>query len=286
MKALNRAIDRFCYKHPRFGIPNLMRYIVIGTAAVYLLILLDTTGIVYRFLVFDPYSILRGQIWRLVTFIFIPGYTSISQLLWLAISLYFYYFIGNALEYRWGSGKFTVYYFSGVLLSVVCGLLLYLVVGMRLSIGLYYLNLSMFFAFATLYPDAQLMLFFIIPIKAKWLGILDAAYFVYMIIFQMSWPTYLLPIVAIVNYVIFCGGYLIDYISPGRAQTKAKTINYKKAARKARQQMDNQPYTRKCAVCGKTDTEYPEMEFRYCSKCEGYHCFCIDHINNHVHFDK
>ena len=288
MKALNRAIDRFCYKHPRFGIPNLMMYIVIGSAIVFLFSAIDTTGLVIGALQFDAAAIMSGQIWRLVTFIIVPMYTGMSQLLWLAISLYFYYFIGSTLERQWGTGKFTIYYFSGVLLSAIYGLLLWAMIGgdQTVTINMYYVNLSMFFAFATMFPDVQLLLFFFIPIKVKWLGIINAIYFLYQIIFQLHGFYKLLPVIAILNYLIFCGGYLIDYIRPSRARTKAKTINYKRAAKKARQEMDHQPYKHKCAVCGKTDLEYPDMEFRYCSKCGGYHCFCIEHINSHVHFDQ
>jgi len=288
LKALNRAIDRFCYKHPRFGIPNLMMYIVIGSAIVFLFSAIDTTGLVIGALQFDAAAIMSGQIWRLVTFIIVPMYTGMSQLLWLAISLYFYYFIGSTLERQWGTGKFTIYYFSGVLLSAIYGLLLWAMIGgdQTVTINMYYVNLSMFFAFATMFPDVQLLLFFFIPIKVKWLGIINAIYFLYQIIFQLHGFYKLLPVIAILNYLIFCGGYLIDYIRPSRARTKAKTINYKRAAKKARQEMDHQPYKHKCAVCGKTDLEYPDMEFRYCSKCGGYHCFCIEHINSHVHFDQ
>jgi len=289
LKALNRAIDRFCYKHPRFGIPNLMIYIVIGSAIVFLFSAIDTTGLVIGALQFDAAAIMSGQIWRLVTFIIVPMYTGMSQLLWLAISLYFYYFIGSSLERQWGTGKFTIYYFSGVLLSAIYGLLLWAMIGggdQPVTINMYYVNLSMFFAFATMFPNMQLLLFFFIPIKIKWLGIINAIYFLYQIIFKIPGFYKLLPVIAILNYLIFCGGYLIDYIHPSRARTKAKTINYKRAAKKVQQQMDHQPYKHKCAVCGKTDLEYPDMEFRYCSKCEGYHCFCMEHINNHVHFDQ
>ena len=289
MKALNRAIDRFCYKHPRFGIPNLMMYTVIGSAIFFLFSAIDTTGQIIGLIEFNAAAIMSGQIWRLVTFILVPMYTGMSQLLWLAISLYFYYFIGSTLERQWGPGKFTIYYFSGVLLSAIYGLLLWVMLGggnQYVTISMHYVNLSMFFAFATMFPDMQVLLFFFIPIKIKWLGIINAIYFLYQIIFEIPGLYKLLPVIAILNYLIFCGGYLIDYISPGRARTKAKTINYKRAAKKVQQQMDHQPYNHKCAVCGKTDLEYPDMEFRYCSKCEGYHCFCMDHINNHVHFDK
>lgn len=284
MKALINAIDRFCYRHPRFGIPNLMIYIVIGNAIVFLFSMMDTTRSLLSLLSFSPAHILQGQIWRLLTFIFIPGYPNI---IYLVIGLYFYYFIGSTLESHWGSGKFTFYYFSGVLLTVVYGFIVWALTGVsEVSVSAFYINLSLFFAFGTLFPDMRIMLFFIIPIKVKWLALLSAVFFVWGII-TTPFPHNLLPLIAILNYVIFCGGYLADYIRPylgSRGKYRSNTINYKKAAKKVQKEMKNKPYTRKCAVCGKTDTDYPDMEFRYCSKCEGYHCFCMDHINSHVHF--
>lgn len=285
MKSLNRIIDKFCLKHPRFGIPNLMLYIVIGNAIVFLFSIMDTSNTLLSLLSFSTQKILHGEIWRLITFIIIPGYTSMSQILWLFISLYFYYFIGSALESQWGNGKFTIYYFSGVLLSIIYGFAVTLITGNSVSINMSYVNLSLFFAFGTLFGETRVLLFFIIPIKVKWLAILSGVVFIYNIIMS-TFPQNLLPIIAILNYIIFCGGYLIDYIKPylGSRGQRSNTINYKKAAKKVQKEMKDKPYSRKCAVCGITDKEHPEMEFRYCSKCEGYHCFCMDHINNHVHF--
>jgi hypothetical protein len=77
---------------------------------------------------------------------------------------------------------------------------------------------------------------------------------------------------------------LLSYLRPLKVRTSPQTINFKKAAKKARRDLAGMPYRHKCAVCGRTDIEYPDLEFRYCSRCNGYHCFCIDHINNHIHF--
>ncbi|MFR2156031.1 MAG: rhomboid family intramembrane serine protease [Evtepia gabavorous] len=170
MRAMQQWLDRFCYKHPRLSIPGLMRYIVIGNVLVFLLDLFSTGGypIATSLLSFSSDAILQGQIWRIITFVFVPA-TSRNIFLF-AITLYFYYFIGNALEREWGSNKFTIFYFFGILLNILVGFL----VG---TASMYYVNMSMFFAFATLYPNLQFLLFFIIPVKAKWLAWIDAAYF-------------------------------------------------------------------------------------------------------------
>ena len=291
MKFLDRAISRFCYRHPRFGIPNLMLYIIGGNIISYLIYIMDRTGTFLQYLYFSPALIFQGEVWRLISFIFIP---SSSQAIWVIISLYFYYFIGTSLEHQWGPGRFTIYYLSGLLLNIIYGFAVYFL-GARyvyLPISAYYINMSMFFAFAALWPDQRVLLMFMIPIKIKWLAYLDAGLFLYDIFGQMDkFPLNLLPAVAILNFFIFCGSGLVESISRkinrGRAYS-SNTIDFKKAARHhSRQQKEEQVnYRHKCAVCGRTDTEYPNLEFRYCSRCAGYHCFCEDHINNHVHFKE
>ena len=145
--------------------------------------------------------------------------------------------------------------------------------------------MSIFMAFATLYADTTVMLLFVLPIKMKWLGILDAVYFIGMALTN-PFPLNLLPVVAILNYLLFCSGYLLDFFAPTRAKQRRDTVNFKSEVRRIRYEQKNKPYSRKCSVCGRTDADYPDLEFRYCSRCAGYHCFCIDHINNHVHFKE
>ena len=199
--------------------------------------------------------------------------------------LYFYYWIGSCLEREWGNGKFTIYYVSGMLLTAIYGVVLSAILGRDVVVSTTYLNLSMFFAFATLYPDVQVLLFFIIPIKVKYLAYLDAALFVFGVI-TMSFPLNLLPVVAVLNYLVYCGDWLFDFFRPSHVRQRQKTVNFKREARRIRREQANKPYHYKCAVCGRTDVDHPELEFRYCSRCVGYHCFCQDHINNHIHFTE
>lgn len=281
MKKLNRKIDIFCYKHPNFGIPNLMLYIVIGSVAVWLLNLMDSSGAIISFLEFSPRLIFRGQIWRLVTFMLIPQDAS----MWALLFFYFYYWIGSTLERQWGAPKFTIFIFTGVLLTAIYGIVIYLITGTSISIGTYYIYMSMFFSFATLYPDARVLFMFIIPMKIKWLAYIDAAFFVYEII-ATPFPYDLLPLIAMLNYFIFFGDELISSLRRGAPRRSASTINFNREKQRIRHEEKNKKYNYKCAVCGRTDTDYPNLEFRYCSKCAGYHCFCQDHINNHVHFTE
>ena len=275
MRSVDSWLDRFCYKHPRLGIPNLMTILVVGTALVYLMDLFSG-GMFSAMLDFYPAAILRGQVWRLVTFLFIPlSYRPITLLL----SLYFYWWIGKSLEREWGTTKFTVFYACGVLFNIIFGFL-------AGSTSVTYLNLSLFFAFASLYPDLQVLLIFI-PVKVKWLAWIDAAFFALTILFNLinfNFVGALLPLVAILNYVLFFWSFLRDFVRRifrrYQHQSSRQTINFKKAAREAKK---DKGYLHKCAVCGVTDADDPNMEFRYCSKCNGYYCYCANHINNHVH---
>ena len=284
LSAIQRWLDRFCYKHPRFGIPNLMLVIVVGSALVWLLDQFSYGVSLSGLLAFSPYYILHGQIWRLITFVFVP---MDNRLFFLVISLYFYYMIGSVLEREWGTAKFNVFYGLGVVLNIVVGFVLYAVsasaypaslLGYLVTADMTYVNMSLFFAFATLYPDMRVLLFFIIPIKIKWLAWIDAALFAWSILSSLfgvftaglaALPGVVLPLVAILNYFIFFWDNFLQLF--GR-------VKY----RKAQQQKG---YIHKCAVCGKTDTDYPNEEFRYCSKCNGYYCYCSEHIHNHVHIE-
>lgn len=282
MRAMQQWLDRFCYKHPRLSIPGLMRYIVIGSVLVFLLDSFSLGGklLASNLLSFNASAILHGQVWRLVTFIFVP-YT--HDIIAFVFTLYLYYFIGNSLEREWGANKFTIFYFFGVILNILVGFL----VG---SASMYYVNMSMFFAFATLYPNLQFLLFFIIPVKAKWLAWIDAAYFAFAVLRFLLGGHFLLallPIIAILNYLLFFATDISNQVSywKRRAGFRAnarprgpKVVNFHDAKTKTKEN-----YLHKCAVCGRTDVSDPKMEFRYCSRCNGYYCYCADHINNHIH---
>ena len=308
MHSIDSWFDRFCRKHPRLAIPNLMLYIVIGTAIVYIL---DQFGPfpISNYLAFNPYYIIHGQVWRLITFIFVPLNTGASsvfgQTFLFALSTFFYYWIGTALERQWGTTRFTVFYGLGVIFNIIVGFIVYAVLRSQLTAvgitsaqiqevlmfvstaSMSYVNMSMFFSFATLYPDMQVLLYGIIPLKVKWLAWLDVVFFVWEIgsaLFSRQWIMALVPIIAILNYLFFFWEDLVSMVNRGRVRvqhrTSAQTINFKKAQKDLK---ERRGYLHKCSVCGITDQDDPNMEFRYCSKCNGYYCYCANHINNHTH---
>ena len=290
MKKMYDAVERFCARHPRFGIPNLMRYIVIGNVVVYFLSMLsrNTDAAALDFLAFNLNSLLHGEIWRIVTYIFVPEYSSPFALL---IALYFYYWIGSTLEREWGTPKFTLYYLGGAALTVVGVILTSLISGnyyLTLA-GTGYVNLSMFLAFAVLFPDMTVLLFFIIPIKIKWLAIIDGVFFAIEIvgaILSGNVVGAITPVLALLNFALFATPYIHYMRRRTQYRHSAGAVNFRWTVHQAQKQQQTAPYHHKCAVCGRTDTDYPDLQFRYCSKCAGYHCFCQDHIFSHVHFTE
>ena len=271
-----------------------MLWISLGTAILYLFGMIDPSGMLYSLFYFNRAAILHGQIWRLVTYILLP---TTGNVFFLAISLYFYYFIGKTMENQWGTFRFNLFYLSGVVLTDLAALIF----GFNASIG--NLNLSLMLAFATLYPENQVLLFYIIPIKMKYLAWF---YFAMIILELFTTPLFysLFNLMALLNYFLFFGSDILhvlpDFCQPRRQNHRSSFSDYGYEQPKHKKQKPNpnwankyhvggkqkpeeKPYHHKCTVCGRTDTDYPDLEFRYCSKCNGYYCYCIDHINNHEH---
>ena len=289
MKKLRSRFDRFCFRHRDKGIHNLMMYIALGSALVYVMSLVDKTNALYYFLCFDRAAILRGQVWRLFTYAltFDSG-----NILYTAIGLICYYSLGQAIENSWGTFRFNLFYFTGMLLmDIYCMIFdLYATVD--------YLNLSLFLAYATMYPDAQFLLLFIIPVKAWIFALVDLLLVVFGFV-MYPFPANLFSVISLANYFLFFGKDVLNVIpvswrmnarrlfrkGPKKGQ-KSKTIPFPTAGSyQASVATPKAPYTHKCTVCGRTDISNPELEFRYCSRCKGYHCYCQDHINNHTHVE-
>lgn len=288
MKNLRNRFDRFCFNHRDKGISNLMLYIALGNALVYLMSLIDRTNTLYYILCFDRQAILQGQVWRLVTYAltFDSG-----NILYTAIALICYYSLGRAIENAWGTFKFNLFYLTGILMmDIYC-----MIFGGYATAD--YLNLSLFLAYATMYPDAQFLLLFIIPVKAWIFALLDLALVVIGLLGN-PFPYNLFSVISLANYFLFFGKDVLNVVpmswrmntrrlfKKGSPKPKAKTIPFPNAGSyQATVATPKAPYTHKCTVCGRTDLTNPELEFRYCSRCKGYFCYCQDHINNHNHVE-
>ncbi|MBR5490538.1 MAG: hypothetical protein IKV79_04630, partial [Oscillospiraceae bacterium] len=236
MKWLSKKIAMFCYQHPRIGIKNLMLYVVAGNVAVWLFSMMDTTGTFINLLTFSAADILRGQVWRLITFVLIPNSSRILILLFF----YFYYIIGKSLEQYWGITRFNIFFFSGMLFNIVFGFIVYFITGISYHIDAQFIYFSMFFSLATLFPNTQVLLFFIIPIKIKWLAIVNAAYFLISMLSPPFSPLNLLPLIAFLNYFLLCGGELFSYMRIQNKATRETTTNFKREIHRINYEKRNQ----------------------------------------------
>lgn len=289
MKNFRRSFERFCLRNQNKGIKNLMLYICTGNALVYLLSMISQNYTLYYLLCFDRASILRGQIWRLFTYPLTmqAGVGGGLNILLVALVLFCYYSLGNVIERRWGTLKFNLYYLSGVvMMDIFCMLF----PNCRASVS--YLNMSLLLSYSTMFPDATFFLYMIIPIKAWFLALLDLV-LVVIGIFTSPFPTNFFPVIALANYFLFFGSDVLNLL-PIKWQLKLrslfrvksssgpKVIHFKVSQPPKQEKKD---YNHRCTVCGRTDVSNPELEFRYCSRCKGYYCYCQDHINNHVHIE-
>lgn len=260
-------LDKLERKFGRFAIPNLMSYIIFSNAVIFLLYNLNPllgNSIIFK-LAFIPHLVFQGEVWRLITFIFIPRNTGI---LWGIISLILYYGIGTELENQWGTFKFNVYYLIGMI-GIIISSLLFNVAGVPT-----YLNLSLFLAFAKLYGETEFRIYFLIPVKAKYLGWLSLGLASYSAI-SSGWGGIILLTVSLANYLLFFGRSNINSLRSNK--------NVKQKRRKFKDDRPKVIHIHRCTVCGVTDRDNPSMEFRYCSQCDGHYEYCADHIFDHDH---
>lgn len=313
MKNLRRNFERFCFKNRDKGIQNLMLYIVLGTGLVYLFNLTNGGSIISEYLAFDKAKILQGQVWRLVSWMF-TDVLSANPLL-NVLFLYFFYRLGQSVETTVGTLKFNLFYAMGLVLMDMFAMIFcpvedvvignYLITADQFaylySNMAYYLHLGMVLAFATCYPDSRFYIFYVIPIPA-WVLALVYLVLVGVSVFNMCYPLNLLPhalfpLIGLLNYFLFFGDQMPNLLPLSwraklkRGKNKAKqhttnprtgTIPFPNGNAQAGFKQD---YTHKCKVCGRTDVSNPELEFRYCSRCNGFHCYCQDHISNHTHVE-
>lgn len=283
-------LEKLERKFGRYAIANLMYYIIILYGVGFVINLVNPE-FYYQYLSLNMEAVFRGQVWRLVTFIIQAPSDSIIFIIFV---LHLYYMIGIELERAWGSFRFNVYFFSGMFFHILAAFLVYLATGLSLPLSTWYLNLSLFFGFAALYPNMEFLLFMILPVKVKWLALFDAAYFAYGIL-QAFLPAYgggifgilykanaAAAAVSILNFLLFfLGSRNVRPYSPKQVKRKrefkrnirnaSKPVNYGGGAR------------HKCAVCGRTDLDDAGLEFRYCSKCNGNYEYCQDHLFTHTH---
>ena len=277
----------------KYVIPNLMRYLIGGYVLGYLLMIgSNITSVNFiSYMTLEPYYIIhRFQIWRIFTWIMIP---ESSNILFFAIMLLLYYQLGTALENAWGTFRYNAYIFGGMLATLIGAFILYFIYGAIsggpvAGIGNYfsmeYVNLSIFLAFAVCFPDMEVLLYFIIPIKMKWMAVVYAVMIVISVI-TAGWPGRVAILCSLLNFLVF---YLStrNYrrVDPREIHRKQEFKRKVSQGQGPTVDRSGQPIARhKCAVCGRTDLTHPELEFRFCSKCNGNYEYCQDHLFTHTH---
>ena len=272
-------LTRLERKFGRYALSNLSLYIVITYAAGYILSL--TSSGLLSYLTLEHYYILRGQVWRLVSWLLIPpGRLDIFTI----ITLFFYYSVGNTLERTWGAFRYNVYIFSGILMTIVGSFLLYFLYGGRVLMGAafstYYISMSIFLAFAATYPNMQVFLYGLIPLKVKWLGYLDGILLIVELI-QGGWASRVVIICSLLNFIVFfLSSGSMRRFRPGEIRRKQQ---FRKAVHRSQVRPDGTVTKHKCAICGRTEKDGDHLEFRFCSKCNGNYEYCQDHLFTHTH---
>lgn len=251
---LERKLGRFALPHLTMGI--------IGVQVMTFLAGVSNPAIVNA-MVLDSRLVLDGEWWRVLTFMMMPP--SMSPI-WALIAWYVLYLTGGGLEGAVGTPKYNLYWLIGFVASVAVA---FVVPGTPVSNA--YLATSVFLAFAVLYPNYEFLLFFILPVKVKWLALLAAAIFGYTAVSGIAvgaWGGPAMVGAATLNFMVFFGPELLKRIKRGHNHMKRQRDVI--AAQ-------HEPFHR-CSVCGKTDISDPRMEFRYNPEAKGTVCYCLDHL--------
>ena len=296
-------MSNFEKKFGKYAIKNLSLILIMCYACGYLMKWINPGFFTYLYL--NPYEIIHHfQIWRLVTWLIVPPD---SFDFWTLLMLYFYYSIGTSLERTWGTYRYNVYIFSGILFTAVGAFILYGISSLlgAQSLGLwmtvdgyityptmfstYYVNMSIFLAYAATFPDYEVLLFFILPIKVKFLGIIYGAMLVYQFIVGYGTSSALFYYNLGIRFVITASllNFVVFFFTSRKKVHRGpiKMIRQQAVKQQARHETKKSSgITRhKCAVCGRTDETNPELEFRFCSKCNGNYEYCQDHLFTHTH---
>ena len=290
---MRNEMSPFERKFGKYAIRNLTYFLVACYAVGYVLLIADRTGTLIYYLSLDPYAIIHGQVWRLFTWILIPPPT--QNMFFALFMIYVYCSLGTTLERTWGTYRYNVYLFQGMLFTILGSFLLmgyfYLFYAnynlvdkavyfrnISLNFSTYYVNMSIFLAFAATFPEAQFFLMFIIPIKAKVLGIIYGI----LLLFDFFNRG------AIGKFVI--GASLLNFVVFFITSRSKVSLNPKQIRRRQEYKRDVRRNTgitkHKCAVCGRTEENSPGMQFRFCSKCDGNYEYCEEHLYTHTHVKR
>jgi hypothetical protein len=274
-------LDRLERRLGRFAIPNLTLILIAGQAALYVAWFLPQ-GISLDRIALDPAKILRGEVWRLVTFLFMPPTTDI--IIFALFYFLLFHLFGTTLEHQWGTFKYNLFLFIGYMANVAAAFAASFILGelgkdanpllemASITASNSFLYGSVFLAFARLYPDFTLNIFFVLPIRIKWLALLAWIAYGYAFI-RGDLVARLLILASVLNYLLFFG----------REHWREFRYGHRRRSFQAKAKKALAPAKHTCVVCGLSSTDSPKTLFRYCSKCVGQRCYCPEHIRDHEH---
>ncbi len=277
-------------KFGKYAIKNLSFVLVVCYAVGYVLRIMDRSDTLIFFLSLDPYAILHGQVWRLVTWILIPPPS--GNIFFTLIMLYFYCSIGTTLERTWGTYRYNVYLLQGMVFTIAGSFLFlafqyvfngnnvteYDFLFSSLYFSTYYINMSIFLAFAATFPDVEVLLMFIIPIKVKWLGVIYGVMLLFEFL-QSGVDRKFAIAASLLNFIVFfVTSRNMMHLNPKQIHRRQE---FKRDVRR------NTGVTKhKCAICGRTEVDSPDLQFRFCSKCDGNYEYCEEHLYTHTHVKR
>ena len=260
---MDRILAKLERRLGRFAIPNVTAIIVAGMAVMFCFLYVRPE--LRETLVLDTDRVRAGEVWRLVTYLFIPRATS---LFWIFFSLSFTWMVGSTLENEWGEFKFNVFYLIGMLGTTVAAVIT------GAGVGNYYLNMSLLFAFATLWPDYEISMF-VVSVPVKWLALFFAANMGYDAV-TSDWATRAAVLASLANYFLFFGAQIV-------AQFRSRNLAVRQAARRGSHSAEEKKATagRQCAICGKREDDGADIRVCTCEKCQPARTLCLEHARNH-----
>lgn len=289
---MNSFLDKMERKFGRYAIRDLMKYII-GIYILGAVISMINPAIYINYLSIDIEAIMKGQVWRLITFILEPmgGISGGMSIFFFFITLYFYRILGSNLENAWGTFRFNVYYLSGILLNIIAAILTYVVTknpATGMFFGLNYINQSLMLAYCAMYPEHQVLVMYVLPIKLKYLGIFYGGYIGLQIVQLAAGGNFTFAIAIIVALLNFIWFFLSTRNYRQRFTAKARRMRFTAEQRAATRGFNTGKgiARHKCAICGRTELDDPSLEFRFCSKCEGNYEYCNEHLFTHQHIQK
>lgn len=267
MSLLNKLERRF----GGLAVPHVTVALIVGQLLTYLWIMsrMQEPQVMHTLLgriEFIPDKVLEGEIWRLATFLILPP---LSNPVCAFFFWYLFYLMGTALEGFWGVFRYNVYLLIAYVATVAAA---FLVPEEAAYNG--FLYTSVFLAFAFLNPDFEMYIFFLLPIRIKWLALITWIILFFTIVFG-DWMARVLAIASVANFFLFFGKDIVEQVKTGRRRMARQAATF--AAPRA------PAYFHQCRTCGRTEKSDPTFEFRYCSKCAGNCCYCQEHLKTHDH---